>query len=387
VQETIFLQRNKQENSEVSSMKIMFVLFNDVEELDFVGPYEALSYVNKVGYTAEIYTVSQDGEAVRCANGLRVLPDYSFESAPEADWLIVPGGQGRKKEMHNPAMLAFIARAAKRARVVASVCTGAFILVAAGVLTEGKATTYHLALEELKDYAPGLFVTGERVVRCNNIYSAGGVSAGIDLALQLADLIEPGLGNLVAEKIEYEQRPTGDTCKKVNFGGSEMRIGVLSDTHIPNRARQLPPSLFKIFDGVDLILHAGDLVTETVLAELAAIAPVEAVAGNMDPYLLSARLGRQKIINAGGFNIGLVHGDLGDGYDRGRTPQRVLEAFAGENVDCIVFGHSHQTYNREKEGVLLFNPGSPTDPRHSKGPSCGLLTLGKEIKAEIIYLP
>ncbi|MDW7650679.1 MAG: metallophosphoesterase family protein [Bacillota bacterium] len=163
-----------------------------------------------------------------------------------------------------------------------------------------------------------------------------------------------------------------------------MRIGVVSDTHIPARARQLPPALFTLFDGVDLILHAGDLVDENVLTELAAIAPVEAVAGNMDSLAMHTRLGRKKILSPGGFRIGLIHGDIGS--NRNKTPQRALEAFIADDVDCVVFGHSHQPYLEKVGGILLFNPGSPTDRRREPRHSCGLLTLGESIEAEIILL-
>ncbi|EEG79040.1 metallophosphoesterase family protein [Dethiobacter alkaliphilus] len=163
-----------------------------------------------------------------------------------------------------------------------------------------------------------------------------------------------------------------------------MRIGVLSDTHIPARAKHLPPVLFDLFDGVDLILHAGDLVEESVLDDLTAIAPVEAVAGNMDSFEVHERLGEKKILQLAGYNIGLIHGNIGS--NRSKTPQRSLEAFAGEAVDCVVFGHSHQPYNERVNGVLLFNPGSPTDRRREPRHSCGIITLGKTIEAEIIYL-
>ena len=187
-------------------MKIMIVIFSDVEELDFVGPYEVFSYLSKVGTVSKdvsVFTASEDGAEVVCANGLRVLPHYSFATVPTADWIIIPGGHGRNREMHNPAMLAFVQQAAKQAQIVASVCTGAFILAAAGLLKPGKATTYHLALAELKAFAPELDVTGSRLEKQDNVYMAAGVSAGIDMALELCDLIEPGLGKLVAEKIEY----------------------------------------------------------------------------------------------------------------------------------------------------------------------------------------
>lgn len=163
-----------------------------------------------------------------------------------------------------------------------------------------------------------------------------------------------------------------------------MRIGVVSDTHIPLRANQLPAALFKILDGVDLLLHAGDLVEEKVLDELRILAPVEAVAGNMDPFYLVPLLGRKKVLDVAGYRIGLIHGDFGS--DRHKTPLRAHGAFAGDNVHCVVFGHSHQPYCREEKGVLLFNPGSPTDPRREPYPSCGLLTTGEKITGEILYL-
>jgi putative phosphoesterase len=163
-----------------------------------------------------------------------------------------------------------------------------------------------------------------------------------------------------------------------------MLIGVISDTHIPLRAKQLPVGLFKALDGVALLLHAGDLVEEKVLEELSSLAPVEAVAGNMDPFHLATRLGRKKVLEVSGYRIGLIHGDLGS--DRQKTPRRAYESFADDNMDCVVFGHTHQPYCREESGVLLFNPGSPTDRRRELRHSCGRLTLGDRITAEIIYL-
>lgn len=163
-----------------------------------------------------------------------------------------------------------------------------------------------------------------------------------------------------------------------------MRIGVISDTHIPTRARRLPPALFTLFDGVELILHAGDIVKECVLQELAAIAPVEAVAGNMDSWEMHNRFGQKKILHLGGYRIGLVHGD--GGTDRAKTPQRALQAFKQDKVDCIVFGHSHQPYHETVHGILLFNPGSPTDRRREQRHSCGLLTVGETIVAKLLYL-
>lgn len=162
-----------------------------------------------------------------------------------------------------------------------------------------------------------------------------------------------------------------------------LRIGVVSDTHIPTRGRFLPAALFHLLKEVELILHAGDLVEEGVLSDLSALAPVEAVAGNMDPPPLQERLGRCKLLKVGAVSIGLIHGD----GIRGSIPRRAVEAFAAVKPDLVVFGHSHFPLYEQREGITLFNPGSPTDPRRAPGPSCGLLTVaGGSICGEILFL-
>jgi uncharacterized protein len=168
----------------------------------------------------------------------------------------------------------------------------------------------------------------------------------------------------------------------VNLERPIYRVGVVSDTHIPSRGRFLPPALFQKLSDVDLILHAGDLVEESVLDELTLLAPVEAVAGNMDPPALQERLGHRKLIQIGPVSVGLVHGD----GIKGTTPGRALEAFLAWKPDLVVFGHSHYPIYEDREGILLFNPGSPVDPRRAPAPSCGLLTVtGGSIRGEILY--
>ncbi|MFN8534014.1 MAG: metallophosphoesterase family protein [Dehalococcoidia bacterium] len=159
-----------------------------------------------------------------------------------------------------------------------------------------------------------------------------------------------------------------------------MLIGVISDTH----GQPLPDPARRAFDGVDLILHAGDLGNEAILAELEGIAPVEAVAGNVDPSDLATRLGRRKVVPAGGRRIGLVHGDRGPGRT---TPERALGSFPPASVDVVVFGHSHQPRIDWHGEVLLLNPGSATQPRWQPQPSVALLRIGEEIEAEIVFLP
>ncbi len=160
-----------------------------------------------------------------------------------------------------------------------------------------------------------------------------------------------------------------------------MRIGVVSDTHIPMRARALPPILFEAFGDVDAILHAGDVATEDVLRDLEAVAPVLAVRGNVDPPELWTRLPQRRLLHFDGVHIGLIHGD-GAG---GTTAGRALKAFADERVSCVVFGHSHIPLCERRGGVLLFNPGSPTDRRRQPTFSYGLLTVADgEVEGTII---
>ena len=160
-----------------------------------------------------------------------------------------------------------------------------------------------------------------------------------------------------------------------------MRIGVLSDTHLPMRARSLPAILFEAFEGVEAILHAGDLACEEVLIELGALAPVYAVRGNVDPPELWSRLPLDRVLTFAGLKVGLTHGH----GTSGSTPERALRRFAADTVACVVFGHSHDPLCERRGDVLLFNPGSPTDRRRQPQHSYGILTIENgRIDGEII---
>ena len=175
-----------------------------------------------------------------------------------------------------------------------------------------------------------------------------------------------------------------ETIKIVSYGPEVTRIGVISDTHLPTRARTIPNKIFELFSEVQLILHAGDLVDQSVIDELGVIAPVEAVAGNMDPIYLDHKLGRVKLIRIGPLSIGMLHGDIGG---RAVHFNRVRELFLPEQPAAIVFGHLHEPVAKRVDGILYFNPGSAVEPRRVAKPSCGLLTIrGAEISGEIIYL-
>ena len=160
-----------------------------------------------------------------------------------------------------------------------------------------------------------------------------------------------------------------------------MIIGVLSDTHIPRRAKTLPLALLNAFEGVDHIIHAGDILSLDVIRQLDELAPVTAVAGNVDPPETKGRFGEKTILTLGDFRIGVVHGH-GKG---GSTVSRAFAAFQGEAVDCIVFGHSHIPYNQYHDGILMFNPGSPTDKRRCSRFSFGMIELSDSLKASHIY--
>ncbi len=162
-----------------------------------------------------------------------------------------------------------------------------------------------------------------------------------------------------------------------------IRIGVVSDTHIPGRARAIPASLLRGLEGVDMILHAGDIARISVIRRLEGIAPVHAVYGNMDPSEVRCELPGRRIVTAGGRRIGLIHG-AGAAFG---LAERVLDAFrdaTGGPPEIVVFGHSHEPTETWRNGVLRFNPGSPTDPRFTGIGTYGILTLGEAIEATLV---
>jgi len=162
-----------------------------------------------------------------------------------------------------------------------------------------------------------------------------------------------------------------------------MIIGVIADTHIPTRAKELPKKLLKYLKGVDLILHAGDFVEIEVLKTLEKFAKVEAVFGNMDEEKMKLKLPGKKIIRVEEIKIGLVHGcDIA--WD---LKKRIPANFCEEEVNCVVYGHTHLAHNEEIKGKLYFNPGSPTDQIFSTSNTFGILEVtGKKIKGKIIEL-
>jgi len=171
-----------------------------------------------------------------------------------------------------------------------------------------------------------------------------------------------------------------------------MKVGLISDTHLSSGV--MPQAIMDAFQGVDLILHAGDVVTLPMLRHLEAIAPVTAVQGNMDMLGVRLYLPVKTVIEAEGHQIGLIHGHgvpnpnqvLASPLDLSVMHDYLLSEFQDEQVDCIVYGHTHQAHLGSYQGVLIINPGSAT--RGSGGQATlGALTVGREgIQGEIIQL-
>ena len=160
-----------------------------------------------------------------------------------------------------------------------------------------------------------------------------------------------------------------------------MLIGVISDTHIPERVPKIPENVFNTFKNVDMILHAGDLVSYEVLDELEKIAPTKCSQGNID-RACGIELPKNVVFEAEGLKIGLNHGEV---YPRGDTQQ--LKYIAMEmGVEILITGHTHWSFITELENVLLLNPGSPTVPRLSD-PSVMLLKIeNRKVDVEIIKI-
>lgn len=159
-----------------------------------------------------------------------------------------------------------------------------------------------------------------------------------------------------------------------------MKIGVISDTHIPFKSCELPAKLLLALKACDLILHAGDLVDACVLESLKKIAKVEAVCGNMDSPRVKTALPEKKVLKVDGKTLCLMHG-----YG---NPDNLIELLKKELLpekpDIIVFGHSHIPMNEYIEGVLFFNPGSATDTAFSPYRSYGIIEIIKnDIRATL----
>ena len=189
-------------------MNFGFLVFPGLEELDLVGPWEMVSLWGKyLQGPGRCLMVAQTREPVPCAKGMSINPHVAFDDCPPLDYLLVPGGEGTRQQVDNATLVSFVANQARGCQAILSVCTGSFILHRAGLLSGRRATTHWSALSRLAEL-DNVEVVQERVVRDGNIWTAAGVSAGIDLALAF---IESVAGETVAGKVQFgaEYYPTG----------------------------------------------------------------------------------------------------------------------------------------------------------------------------------
>lgn len=158
-----------------------------------------------------------------------------------------------------------------------------------------------------------------------------------------------------------------------------MLIGLISDTHIPDRMRELPEKVFEAFKDVEMILHAGDVTSQEIIEKLEEIAPVTAIQGNTD-RIVGLNLPKTAVVEAEELKIGVIHGEV---YPRADTQQ--LHYLAKQlDVDILVSGHSHQPKVEKVEDVLLINPGSPTVPRLADRTVMILEINKKEVDVELV---
>ena len=186
------------------------LLFNEVELLDFAGPYEVFSiasYPNCKQKPFTVKTVAQTTDLISARNGLKIQPDFDFSNSPHFDILIVPGGYGAEEiEIHNEALKKWIKVKAGECDIIASVCTGSFLLAEAGLLDGKSATTHWLDIDRLEsDYKEIKVQRGVKYVDENDIITSGGISAGIDMSFYLLNrLVGKEIAITTAKRMEYD---------------------------------------------------------------------------------------------------------------------------------------------------------------------------------------
>lgn len=187
---------------------IGFLLFHEVEELDFVGPWEMIGIWGRMfDGPKKIITVSQHGGEIKCSKGLVIKVDNSFSNCPKLDCLVVPGGWGTRAEVNNSVLINFIRTTTVNCSHVLSICTGAFLLQSAGLLDNKRATTHWKSLARLRAFKLTTVVE-ERIVKDGNILTSAGISAGIDMTLKF---ISEVAGEETASKVQLqaEYYPSG----------------------------------------------------------------------------------------------------------------------------------------------------------------------------------
>jgi transcriptional regulator GlxA family with amidase domain len=190
------------------------LIFDEVEVLDFCGPFEVFSVANRLMEkpALQVMIVAEKSRPIGARGGLSVNPHCRINDCPPLDILLIPGGQGARTEMHNGVVLDWVKEKAAKAELLLSVCTGSLILAKAGLLDGKEATTHHAAIDLLKENAPKTTVHGGCIfVESGNIISSAGISSGIDMSLHVvAKLYGNDLARKTADQMEFPWEPAGE---------------------------------------------------------------------------------------------------------------------------------------------------------------------------------
>lgn len=192
--------------------QVGILIFEEVEVLDFCGPFEVFSVtrLNEEKRREEpspfnVFLVAETKNSIVTAGGMKVIPDYGLNDCPSLDILVVPGGWGTRREMNNGLLLSWIAERAKKVETLASVCTGSLLLGKAGLLEGKRATTHWRSLDWMSDLFPRTKVEKDlHFVEDGNLLTSAGISAGIDMALRVvARYFGEGVARAAAKQMEY----------------------------------------------------------------------------------------------------------------------------------------------------------------------------------------
>ena len=195
--------------------EIGLLIFPDITQLDMTGPYEV--FIKFPG--ANVHLIWKSREPVTAGGGMQILPTMTYADCPPLDIICVPGGAGMNPLLNDAETLKFIRLQAMTAKYVTSVCTGSLVLGAAGLLKGKRATTHWMSHAMLKEF--GAIPVQERVVRDGNIFTGGGVTAGIDFALTMAAEVHgPDVAKKIQLGIEYDPAPPFDAGSAAGAGSS-----------------------------------------------------------------------------------------------------------------------------------------------------------------------
>jgi transcriptional regulator GlxA family with amidase domain len=204
----------------MNRLRTGILIFPEVEVLDFTGPFEVFSVTRlneerrrEEPSPFEVFLVAQSREPVTTTGGMCLMPDYDFISCPQPlELLVVPGGWGTRQEVHNAELIGWVQKQAQSAQFLTSVCTGSFLLAQAGLLPGRRATTHWKSLDRMRDSYPDVTVLRDKhVVHDGNTITSAGISAGIDMALQVvARIYGEVVARATARHMEYRYPETNE---------------------------------------------------------------------------------------------------------------------------------------------------------------------------------